>query len=101
MKFGRHKLQVWQEGIELVVDLYKITNSFPKSETYGLTSQIRRAVVSIPSNIAEGAGRKSKKEFLHYLDISRGFSQRTRYPYHYWQQTKLHSRQSYSRGTHE
>jgi four helix bundle protein len=72
MNLGHHNLQVWQESTELVVNLYKVTDSFPTSETYGLTSQVRRAVVSVPSNIAEGAARKSKKEFLHYLHISRG-----------------------------
>jgi four helix bundle protein len=72
MDLGHRKLHVWQEAIELVTDLYKITDSFPKSETYGLTSQIRRACVSVSCNIAEGAGRKSKNEFLHYLHISRG-----------------------------
>jgi four helix bundle protein len=72
MDLGHRKLKVWQEAVELVVDLYKMTDSFPKSETYGLTSQIRRAGVSVPCNIAEGAGRKSKKEFSHPLHISRG-----------------------------
>jgi four helix bundle protein len=72
MDLGHRKLKVWQEAVELVVDLDKVTDSFPKSETYGLTSQIRRAGVSVPCNIAEGAGRKSKKEFAHHLHISRG-----------------------------
>lgn len=65
-----HKdLQVWQDAVELVINIYKITENFPKGELYGLTNQIRRAAVSIPSNIAEGCGRNSAKElncFLYY-----------------------------------
>ena len=66
-----HKdLKVWQESMTLVIAVYKITEDFPKHEIYGLTSQIRRATVSIPSNIAEGAGRKDKKEFIRLLFIA-------------------------------
>lgn len=65
-------LKVWQASIDLAEQVYKVTKSFPKEETYGLTSQIRRAVVSVPSNIAEGQGRDSTKEFLHFLSISVG-----------------------------
>ncbi|BCL60073.1 hypothetical protein DGMP_07660 [Desulfomarina profundi] len=67
-----YKLLVWQEAMELVTDIYAITENFPSEEMYGLTSQLRRAAVSVPSNIAEGAGRESKKEFLHYLSVARG-----------------------------
>ena len=68
-----HKdLDVWKKSIELVTDIYHLTNDFPKEEIYGITSQIRRAAVSIPSNIAEGAARSSKKEFSHFLSISLG-----------------------------
>ena len=68
-----HKdLDVWKDGIELVSEIYKITASFPKEEIFGLTSQIRRAIVSVPSNIAEGAARNSKKEFTQFLYISLG-----------------------------
>jgi len=68
-----HKdLNVWIKAVELVTLIYKETNSFPSSEIYGLTSQIRRSAVSIPSNIAEGAGRNSKKEFSRFLSISIG-----------------------------
>jgi len=60
-----HKdLQVWQKAMELAKEVYLLTRSFPKEELYGLTSQMRRAAVSIPSNIAEGAARASKKEFI-------------------------------------
>jgi four helix bundle protein len=68
-----HKdLKVWQESITLVIAVYKITEDFPKHEIYGLTSQMRRATVSIPSNIAEGACRKGKKEFIRFLFIALG-----------------------------
>lgn len=64
-------LIVWQKGLDLCVRVYQITDSFPKSEIYGLTSQIRRSVVSIPSNIAEGHSR-GKKEFIQFLRIAFG-----------------------------
>lgn len=68
-----HKdLEVWKKSIELSKNIYMITKDFPKEEIYGLTSQIRRSVVSIPSNIAEGAGRNSDKEFIRFLYISLG-----------------------------
>ena len=66
------ELIVWQKSIELVIQIYKATKSFPKEEVYGLSSQMQRAVVSIPSNIAEGHERNSSKEFVQFLYISRG-----------------------------
>jgi len=68
------KLQVWQKAIDLAVEIYKITEKLPKQEQYGLISQINRAVISIPSNIAEGAGRNSNKEFNNFLGYSLGSS---------------------------
>lgn len=68
------ELQVWQKSVDLAVDLYKITKQFPTEEKYGLVSQINRCGVSIPSNIAEGAGRNSTGEFDHFLGISTGSS---------------------------
>ena len=65
-------LLIWQKGIEIVVLTYKITKSFPQEEIYALTSQIKRASVSIPFNIAEGYGRNTDKSFSHFIDISRG-----------------------------
>jgi four helix bundle protein len=65
-------LLVWQKGIDLVVIAYKATSGFPKSETYGLISQIRRAATSIPANIAEGYGRGSRREYLQFLQIAQG-----------------------------
>jgi len=67
-------LKVWQKGINLVVNIYKVSENFPKEEIYGLTSQVRRSAVSIPSNIAEGSGRNSDKDFNRFLDISLGSS---------------------------
>ena len=65
-------LIVWQKSMNLAKDVYQLTTSFPKEEIYGLTSQIRRCSVSIPSNIAEGKGRGSDKEFVRFLKISLG-----------------------------
>ncbi|MCU7619044.1 four helix bundle protein [Chryseobacterium sp. PBS4-4] len=66
------ELLVWQKSINFVTEIYKETESFPKTEMYGLTSQIRRATVSIPSNIAEGNSRRSVLDYLQFLRISRG-----------------------------
>lgn len=68
-----HKeLDVWKSCIDLVEEIYQLTNTFPKEEIYGVTNQIRRAAISIPSNIAEGAGRQTSKEFVHFLYIAAG-----------------------------
>ena len=67
-----HDLDVWKAGMEITKDIYKVTEKFPKSELFGLTSQMRRAAVSIPSNIAEGNGRYYRKEYLQFLHISQG-----------------------------
>ncbi len=67
-------LKIWQNGIEMVVEVYQITETFPKEEVYGLTGQIKRSAVSIPSNIAEGAGRGSNKDFNRFLDVALGSS---------------------------
>lgn len=70
---GTHKdLTVWRKGIELVKTIYQTTELFPKSELFGLVSQMRRCTVSIPSNIAEGCGRNSDKELIHFLYIALG-----------------------------
>jgi len=69
---GHHKLEVWKRSINLVTEIYKVTEGFPKSEMYGLTQQMRRAAVSIPSNIAEGAARNSIKEFQQFLSVAQG-----------------------------
>lgn len=66
------QLIVWQKAINLVKEIYKATNSFPSSELYGLVSQMRRSAVSIPSNIAEGKKRKTRKDFIQFLRIADG-----------------------------
>lgn len=66
------ELKIWNKAIDLAVDVYRATSTFPTDERFGLTSQSRRAAVSIPSNIAEGAGRNSPKEFNNFLGISNG-----------------------------
>ena len=66
------KLDVWKKSIDFVVALYQATERFPKDEKFGLTSQLRRAAVSIAANIAEGAGRKTPKEFSYFLSNSQG-----------------------------
>ena len=66
------ELKVWQLGMQLVKDIYLLTRQFPNQELYGLTSQVRRASVSIPANIAEGHARESTKEFLRYISIAQG-----------------------------
>ena len=65
-------LKVWQAGIELVVTCYQLTQTFPDSERFGLISQIRRAAVSVPANIAEGKGRNQLGEYVHHLGIANG-----------------------------
>lgn len=69
---GYHKLNVWSEAHKLVLMVYKSSEDFPRTETMGLTSQLRRAAVSVPANIVEGHVKNSKKEFLLYLDHANG-----------------------------
>jgi four helix bundle protein len=66
------KLDLWRAAMELAVTIYQVTDLFPREERYGLTDQIRRASSSVPSNIAEGAGRQTRKEFINYLHIAQG-----------------------------
>ena len=70
--YSFEKLKVWQEAKKLVVDVYHLFDNFPKFEKYALCDQIRRAIVSVPSNIAEGSGRRSLKEQIHFLEIAYG-----------------------------
>ena len=72
MKRGHRDLRVWQEAIALVELVYAFTSSFPKDEQFGLTSQMRRAAVSVPANIAEGSARNGTRELLHFLGIAAG-----------------------------
>ena len=66
------RLDVWQQARQLVVQVYKLLEKFPKEEKYALCDQLRRSVISIPSNIAEGSGRIAKKETIHFLEIAYG-----------------------------
>ena len=72
-------LIVWQKAHNLTLEIYKITSTFPTEEKYGLVTQMRRAAYSIPSNIVEGHSRKSKKEFLQFLSISKGSLEELKY----------------------
>jgi four helix bundle protein len=72
MEKPHKRLDVWKLAVELAVSVYRATEKFPGEERFGLTSQIRRAAVSIPSNIAEGAARRGKKEFVQFLHTARG-----------------------------
>jgi four helix bundle protein len=74
-----HKLQVWQKAHALVLEIYMVTREFPQSELYGLTSQLRRAAMSIPSNIAEGCGRNSENELLRFMVIAQGSTSEVEY----------------------
>jgi len=65
-------LRVWQSGVDLVTEIYRETQSFPPQEIYGLTNQLRRAAVSVPSNIAEGHAREHTREFLNFISIAQG-----------------------------
>jgi four helix bundle protein len=67
-----NNLQIWQQAMDLVEEIYKLTASFPIEEKFSLVSQMTRAAVSIPSNIAEGAGRNSDKDFAHFISIAIG-----------------------------
>ena len=69
---GFRRLDVWNDGIELVVDIYRLTEPFPAHERYGLISQLRRAAVSVPTNIAEGYGRATRGEYLNQLSVANG-----------------------------
>lgn len=66
------ELIVWQKAMDLVVEVYRASKAFPREEVYGLTSQLRRAAVSIPSNVAEGQGRRTTPDFLRHLSIAYG-----------------------------
>ena len=73
------KLQVWEKSHNLTLRIYRLTSKFPREEIYGLTSQIRRACASIPTNIAEGCGRESSADFARFLQIAIGSASETEY----------------------
>lgn len=74
-----HKILAWQEANKFVVEIYRKTDTFPKQEMYGLTSQLRRAALSIPANIVEGQAKQSSKDFARYLNIAEGSSKECAY----------------------
>ena len=76
------KIRAWEYADDLCVQIYQVTKQFPKDELYGLTSQLRRAAVSVAANIAEGAGRQTKKDYLHFLYMARGSLSEVRYHLH-------------------
>jgi len=76
---GFRDLEVWQKAHRLVLEIYKLTESFPKDERFGVVSQLRRAAYSIPANLAEGYGRRSTKEFLQFLAVANGSAKELRY----------------------
>ena len=73
------KYRVWEKGHEFAIQVYQVTKQYPKDELYGLTSQLRRAALSIPTNIAEGSARNSEKEFAQFLNISSGSASECEY----------------------
>ena len=76
---GFRDLEVWQKSHKLTLEIYRLTNSFPRGEQFGMVSQLRRAAYSIPSNLAEGYGRRSTKELLQFLAIANGSAEELRY----------------------
>ena len=76
------KIQAWQLADDLTVAVYQVTNFFPRAEVYGLTSQLRRAAYSVPSNIAEGSARNTQRDYLHFLYIARASLTETQYFVH-------------------
>lgn len=74
MKHNPRELKIWQKAMDLTVNVYKATAEFPETGVYGITAQIRKCAVSVPSNIAEGAGRNTDGEFKHFLGIANGSS---------------------------
>ncbi len=76
---GFQNLDVWKKSHELTLDIYKLTNEFPKDEKYRLGDQLRRSASSVPANIAEGKGRSSQKDFVRFLNMARGSIEETKY----------------------
>lgn len=74
-----HQLHVWQEGYALTLDVYRLTSRFPAAERFGLVSQLRRATASIPTNLAEGCGRRSNREFAYFVRVATGSAMEARF----------------------
>jgi len=97
MEKGYKKLMVWQKANKLAYQIYLETKNFPKSEMYGMTSQLRRAAVSIPTNIVEGTGRQGKKELKQFINISLGSLAETEYLLEFCFQLKYLNKESYEK----
>ena len=89
------KLEVWKLADDLAYKIYHATKTYPKEEQYGITSQIRRAALSIPTNIVEGYGRRSEKELLHFINISLGSLSETKYLLHFSDRLGILSKNEY------
>ena len=79
MAFTFRKIRAWQKAHGLVLEVYKASRGFPNSEKYGLTNQLRRAAVSVPTNIAEGYKRRSRRDFAHFLNVAESSLEETKY----------------------
>ena len=90
-------IKAWQYADDLAVSAYSETKSFPKEELYGITSQLRRAVVSVPTNIAEGSGREHKREYLNFLYMARGSITEVEYLLHFAHRLKYLQDDDYKR----
>jgi four helix bundle protein len=90
------KIKAWQYADHLTIKVYSVTKKFPKEELYGLVSQLRRAAVSVPTNIVEGASREHKKEYLQFLYISRGSLEEIRYLIHLAERLNYFSNGNYT-----
>jgi len=97
MEKGYKKLIVWQKADELTYQVYLETKKFPKDEIYGITSQIRRAAISIPTNVVEGTGRQSKKELKQFVNIALGSLAETEYLLEFCLRLKYLNEESYER----
>lgn len=96
-----HNLLIWERSHQLTLDIYKASQSFPKDELFGLTSQIRRAVSSVATNIAEGCGRDSNKDFAHFLQIAIGSASEVEYELLLAHDLKYINSEEYERFTNE
>jgi four helix bundle protein len=90
-------IKAWQFADDLTIAVYSVSKSFPREELYGITSQLRRAVVSVPTNIAEGASREYKKEYFHFLTVARGSIAEVEYLLHLTNRLGYLEKQDYER----
>lgn len=91
------KYEVWKKAHYFAIDVYKESKSFPKSEQFGITSQLRRAALSIPTNIVEGCSRSSEKEFAHFINISSGSAAEVEYLIEFSKEIELLNQEEYQK----